>query len=148
MCLKNLYGRCLNTGSWGECSWLVVKGPVFYICILSGWGVGGVGIRFRKCPQKFCWLILSCVKIGTVKVIIFERAYMKFPPPPNTFYIFRPIWGEKISARDLDNILLCYFGFLENRLTEGHTFLVRVNGVTFTRVPWHILSFWKQRTPV
>ena len=56
---------------------------------------------------------------------------------PTYFLLSRPISGKKISTGDLDNILLRYFGFLEHRLREGRTFLVRVNGggVTFTRVP-------------
>ena len=78
------------------------------------------------------------MKTGIVNVIIFERAYVSFSP---YFLHFLFDFGKKISAGDLDNILLCYFGFLENQLREGHTFLVRVIGVTFTRVPGHFLSF-------
>jgi len=60
-----------------------------------------------------------------------EGVHDFFPP---YFLLFLLISGTKISAGDLYNILLCYFGFLENLLREGHTFLVQVNGVTFTRV--------------
>jgi hypothetical protein len=47
---------------------------------------------------------------------------------PTYFLLSRPISEKKISTGDLDNILLRYFGFLEHRLREGRTFLVRVNG--------------------
>jgi hypothetical protein len=69
-----------------ECVWSTGRKT----CMECVWGPGGGGggIRFRKCPQKFFNLSLSCVKIGIVKVIIFERAYTKiFSSVFSTFFV-------------------------------------------------------------
>jgi len=37
--------------------------------------------------------------------------------------------------------------FLKNWGKKGRTFLMGVNGITFTRVPWNDMTFRKRTTP-
>jgi hypothetical protein len=53
---------------------------------------------------------------------------------------------EQLLTRNLHVMLLYICKFCESRCRECRTLLMGVNGITYTRVPWNRMIFWKYKT--
>jgi hypothetical protein len=82
---------------------------------------------------KMYWVIANFVKIGAVKAIPHPQVWTDFYPYlPHLFTIC-----VQFGTTDQHIMLLSICEYCENRQRELRTYLMGVNKITFTRVPWH-----------
>lgn len=74
----------------------------------------------QEMPTSICWVIMSFMRNGTVKVTIYLKDI--------NFYLYFPHWvWVKFDIRDLHMILLNISEFCDSQHREGLTFLMDIN---------------------
>ena len=91
------------------------------------------------------WETVSLVTIGAVTSTLWGVKMHLYPYFPRLL----PNWRKKgkfdIRHLHITTFIICELR--QNWRKEDSTFLTVVNKITYTRVPWHCISFRKERTP-